>query len=47
MDGILIRKACLADLPTLFEFEQGVITAERSLDPTLKAGKYIITILKK
>ncbi|MCB0709147.1 MAG: GNAT family N-acetyltransferase [Chitinophagaceae bacterium] len=39
MDGILIRKACLADLPTLFEFEQGVITAERPFDPTLKSGQ--------
>lgn len=29
----------MADLPTLFEFEQGVITAERPFDPTLKSGQ--------
>lgn len=29
----------MADLPTLFEFEQGVIAAERPFDPTLKSGQ--------
>lgn len=39
MDSIKIRKAILADLNTLLEFEQGVIAAERPFDPTLKEGK--------
>lgn len=30
-----IRRATAADLPTLLEFEQGVIAAERPFDPTL------------
>ncbi|MFX1706631.1 GNAT family N-acetyltransferase [Chitinophaga sp. CC14] len=38
MQEIIIRKATAADLPTLLEFEQGVITAERPFDPTLKEG---------
>jgi len=32
------RKATLADLPTLLDFEQGVINAERPMDPTIKDG---------
>ena len=36
MDKINFRSAALNDLPTLFEFEQGIITAERPFDPTLK-----------
>jgi RimJ/RimL family protein N-acetyltransferase len=36
--GILIRPATTADLPTLLEFEQGVIKAERPMDPTIKEG---------
>jgi GNAT superfamily N-acetyltransferase len=36
---IQIRKATLDDLATLLEFEQGIITAERPFDPTLKEGK--------
>jgi ribosomal protein S18 acetylase RimI-like enzyme len=36
MDQITIRTATLADLDTLFTFEQGVISAERPFDPTLK-----------
>lgn len=32
---IFVRPAKLADLPTLLEFEQGIITAERPYDPTL------------
>jgi GNAT superfamily N-acetyltransferase len=35
---IHIRPATLADLPTLLQFEQGVVTAERPMDPTIKAG---------
>ncbi len=35
-DNISIRKATLADMDTLLQFEQGVITAERPFDPTLK-----------
>lgn len=37
MSEIFIRKADLRDLPTLLLFEQGVISAERPFDPTLKA----------
>lgn len=36
---IIIRKARPADLETLLAFEQGVISAERPFDPTLKAGQ--------
>lgn len=38
MDNIIIRKAELKDLDTLLKFEQGVISAERPFDPTLKTG---------
>ena len=38
MNQIIIRKATLHDLETLFVFEQGVITAERPFDSTLKTG---------
>lgn len=31
-----IRPATLSDLPTLLEFEQGIVTAERPYDHTLK-----------
>lgn len=31
-----IRKATRSDLPALLEFEQGIIAAERPMDPTLK-----------
>ena len=34
----LLRKATLVDLPTLLEFEQGVIHYERPMDPTIKSG---------
>ena len=37
MDNIKIRPANNNDLETLFEFEQGVIEAERPFDPTLKS----------
>lgn len=36
MKQVTIRKAELKDLNTLFEFEQGVISAELPFDPTLK-----------
>ena len=36
MNPIIIRPARHTDLDTLFRFEQGVITAERPFDPTLK-----------
>ena len=39
MSKINIRKARLEDLNILLEFEQGIITAERPFDPTLKEGK--------
>ena len=35
----IVRKATLDDLPVLLEFEQGVIEAERPMDPTIKDGK--------
>lgn len=37
----ITRKATLEDLPTLLKFEQGVIEAERPMDPTIKDGKII------
>jgi GNAT superfamily N-acetyltransferase len=36
MQNITIRKATLADMDTLLQFEQGVISAERPFDPTLQ-----------
>lgn len=38
MKDIYIRIATLEDLPTLLEFEQGVILAERPFSPTLRTG---------
>ncbi|WPV02711.1 GNAT family N-acetyltransferase [Mucilaginibacter sp. cycad4] len=35
---MLIRKATIEDLPVLLQFEQGIITAERPFDSTLKPG---------
>jgi ribosomal protein S18 acetylase RimI-like enzyme len=35
---ITVRKATTADLPTLLRFEQGVISAERPMDPTIQDG---------
>ena len=46
----IVRKAVLSDLPTLLEFEQGLIEAERPMDPTIKDGKinyYDISLLIK
>lgn len=34
----LVRKATLKDLPILLDFEQGLINAERPMDPTIKDG---------
>lgn len=34
----VIRKATLDDLPVLLEFEQGLIAAERPMDPTIRDG---------
>lgn len=39
MEDVIIRKASLKDLKTLLIFEQGVISAERPFDTTLKNGK--------
>lgn len=38
MDLVTTREARIEDLDTLLEFEQGVIEAERPLDPFLKKG---------
>ena len=38
MDPIVIRPATFADMDTLLRFEQGVISAERPFDPTLRPG---------
>ena len=46
----IVRKATLKDLPTLLEFEQGLIEAERPMDPTIKDGDisyYDISLLIK
>lgn len=45
-----VRKAILEDLPKLLEFEQGLIKAERPMDPTIKDGNisyYDISLLIK
>jgi len=38
MQPITIRKATLNDLPTLLQFEQDLIDAERPFDPTLQGS---------
>lgn len=38
MKKIIFRSALIDDLPVLYEFEQGIINAERPFDPTLKSG---------
>jgi RimJ/RimL family protein N-acetyltransferase len=35
----LVRKATLEDVPVLLDFEQGLIQAERPMDPTIKDEK--------
>lgn len=39
MNPIITRSATLEDLDTLLQFEQGIVTAERPFDPTLKPGE--------
>ena len=39
MNNIITRKAETSDLDTLLSFEQGIITAERPFDSTLKEGE--------
>lgn len=39
MKEIIIRKAAMEELPTLREFEQGIIAFERPYDETLKDGQ--------
>ena len=36
MNHITFRPATIADLPILLEFEQGIVSAERPFNPTLK-----------
>lgn len=46
----LVRKATPKDLPILLQFEQGLIKAERPMDPTIKDGEisyYDISLLIK
>lgn len=46
----IVRKATLKDLPVLLKFEQGLIEAERPMDPTIKDGDisyYDISLLIK
>ena len=38
MENIIIRTATLADIVVLLVFEQGVVTAERPFDSTIKKG---------
>lgn len=38
MQQVIVRKAEMKDVSTLLIFEQGVISAERPFDPTLKAN---------
>jgi ribosomal protein S18 acetylase RimI-like enzyme len=38
MSEVIIRAANIKDLEILLEFEQGVISAERPFEPTLKTG---------
>lgn len=38
MGELIIRTALPADLQTLLKFEQGVITTERPMDPTIQEG---------
>ena len=38
-NDLRIRQATIDELPTLLEFEQGIIAAERPFNPTLKNGE--------
>lgn len=37
MNNVIFRRATKADLPILLEFEQGIVIAERPMNPTIKA----------
>ena len=39
--GPLVRKATLNDLPVLDAFMDGLVDAERPMDPTIKDGKVV------
>ena len=43
----IVRKATLEDLPVLMEFMNGLVNAERPMDPTIKEGKVIYYDLSK
>ena len=47
MTDLYLRIAELKDLPTLLQFEQGVISAERPFDKTLKSGHITYYDIKK
>ncbi|TDE04609.1 GNAT family N-acetyltransferase [Flavobacterium hiemivividum] len=47
MNEINTRSAKMEDLSTLLEFEQGIITAERPFDPTLKEDPISYYDIKK
>ena len=38
MENLIIRTATIADIVTLRDFEEGVVTAERPFDSTIKKG---------
>jgi ribosomal protein S18 acetylase RimI-like enzyme len=38
-DNLIVRQAKIEELETLLEFEQGIVTAERPLNPCLKEGE--------
>jgi len=40
MNNFTLRLATVKDLPILYEFEQGIIEAERPFDPTLKTEHF-------
>jgi GNAT superfamily N-acetyltransferase len=39
MENLIVRKAEIDELDVLFEFEQGIVRAERPFDVTLKEGE--------
>ncbi|MCK0107822.1 GNAT family N-acetyltransferase [Flavobacteriaceae bacterium S0825] len=43
----IVRKATLEDLPVLMEFMDGLVNAEKPMDPTIKEGKVIYYDLSK
>jgi len=47
MENLLLRTAVLNDLPILYKFEQGIISAERPYDETLRPGHINYYDLKK